>query len=170
MITTTGASATPGGRPPDRVPMQQCLFRADINTGTAFAPADFVGGSIQDQIFSVLCSAPLKSVEFEEAIDRLFTYDIVTPAALRLKKIEEALDRLFTYDSVTPSALTPMAPSPAGCKSGGLGAQDATAYDRGTECLPTPSPVPQRDVLGDQVPPYSTTVPIHRLQQPQNHP
>ena len=119
--------------------MQQCLFRADINTGTAFAPADFVGGSIQDQIFSVLCSAPLKSVEFEEAIDRLFTYDIVTPAALRLKKIEEALDRLFTYDSVTPSALTPMAPSPAGCKSGGLGAQDATAYDRGRECLPAPS-------------------------------
>ena len=134
MITTPGAPATPGGRPPDRVPTPQCLFRTDINTGTAVAPADSVGGSIQDQIFSVLCSAPLKSVEFEEA-----------------------LDRLFTYDSVTPAALTPMAPSPAGCKSGGLGAQDATAYDRGTECLPAPSPVPQRDVLSAQVPPYSTT-------------
>ena len=34
--------------------------------------------------------------------------------------------------------LTPSAPSPAGCISGGLGAQDATAYDRGRECLPTP--------------------------------
>ena len=101
MITTPGAPATPGGRPPDRVPTPQCLFRTDIKTGTAVAPADSVGGSIQDQIFSVLCSAPLKSVEFEEA-----------------------LDRLFTYDSVTPAALTPMAP---------------------------------RDVLGAQVPTYSTT-------------
>ena len=139
------------------MPTPQCLFRTDITTGTAVAPADSVGGSIQDQIFSVLCSATLKSVELEEALDLLFTYDSVTPAALRLQKIEEALDRRFTYDSVTPAALTPMAPSPAGCKSGGLGAQDATAYDRGTECLPTPSPVPQRDVLGAQVPPYSTT-------------
>ena len=48
--------------------------------------------------------------------------------------------------------LTPSAPSPAGCKSGGLGAQDATAYDRGRECLPAPSLIPQRDVPGTQVP------------------
>ena len=77
MITTPGAPATPGGRPTDRVPTQQCVFRTDINPGTAVAPADSVGGSIQDQIFSVLCSATLKSVEFEEALDRVFTYDSV---------------------------------------------------------------------------------------------
>ena len=134
MITTPGAPATPGGRPPDRVPTPQCLFRADIKTGTAVALAGSVGGSIEDGIFAVLWGAPLKSVQFEEA-----------------------LDRLFTYDSVTPAALTPMAPSPAGCKSGGLGAQDATAYDRGRESLPTPSLIPQQDVLGAQVPTYSTT-------------
>ena len=48
--------------------------------------------------------------------------------------------------------LTPSAPSPAGCKSGGLGAQDATTSDRGRECLPAPSLIPQRDVPGTQVP------------------
>ena len=104
MITTTGAPATPGGWPTDLPPTPQCLFRTDIKTGTTVVPADSVGGSIEDEIFSVLCAAPLQSVEFEEAIDLL-----------------------FTYDSVTPSALTPTAPSPAGCNLDGLGAQDATA-------------------------------------------
>ena len=95
MITTPGAPATPGGQPSDLPPTPQCLFRTDIKTGTAVVPADSVGGSIEDEIVSVLCTAPLQSVEFEEAIDRL-----------------------FTYDCVTPSALTPTVPSPACCKSG----------------------------------------------------
>ena len=47
--------------------------------------------------------------------------------------------------------LTSSAPSPAGCTSGGLGAQDATASARGRECLSAPSPIP-RDVPGTQVP------------------
>jgi hypothetical protein len=81
MITTPGAPATPGGRPPDLPPTPQCLFRTDIKTGTAVAPADSVGGSIEDEIFSVR-TAPLQSVEFEEALDRLHTYDSVTPAAM----------------------------------------------------------------------------------------
>jgi len=139
MITTPGAPATPGGRPPDRVPTPQCLFRADIKTGTAVAPAGSVGGSIEDEIFAILWGAPLNSVEFEEGLDRLFTYDSVTRtdiktgtavatagsvggsiedeilaalcgAPLKSVEFEDALDRIFTYDTVTPAALTPMAP------------------------------------------------------------
>ena len=67
-------------------------------------------------------------------------------------EFEEAIDLLFTYDSVTPAALTPTAPLPAGCNPDGLGTQEATASARGRACLPTPSPIPQRDVPCAQEP------------------
>jgi len=70
--------------------------------------------------------------EFEEAILQLFVLSIRA----------EELDRLFADDSATPAALTTKSPSPAGCPSGGLGAQDATASARVTEYLCVPSPTP----------------------------
>ena len=86
-----------------------------------------------EQIFQVLISAPLNSDEFEAA-----------------------LDRLFADDSATTAALTPQTPSPAGCTSGGLGAQDAKASARVTECFCAPSPTPPADT-SIKVPTTSTT-------------
>ena len=59
--TTTPGDPTQGARPPGN-PTPQCLFQADDKCCHP-----------EDEIFSVLCTASLKLVEFEEALDRLFT-------------------------------------------------------------------------------------------------
>ena len=108
--TTPGASArgldAQGARPPDPLPpTPQCLFAPDAKPGPEAVPATSLD---TDQIFEVLISAPLNSDEFEAA-----------------------LDRLFADDSATTAAHTPKTPSPAGCTSDGLGAQDASSVRQG---------------------------------------
>jgi hypothetical protein len=92
--TTTPGDPTRGtqGAPPLGNPTPWCLF-----------PADAKCGHPEDEIFSVLCTASIKSVEFEEALDWLFT------------------------QSVTAAEPTSSTPSPADSTSGDLGAQVATA-------------------------------------------
>ena len=46
--TTPGSPDAQGRRPPNKPPTPQCLFPSAIKTGSAVAPADWVGGSIED--------------------------------------------------------------------------------------------------------------------------
>ena len=71
-------------------------------------------------------------------------------------EFEEALLKLFTQ-SAAAAALTSRTPPTADSTSGGLGSQVATATARDTEYLCSPSPIPQCDVPGAQVPTTSTT-------------
>jgi len=103
----------------------QYLFPPDVKPGPDAVPAPSIN---TEQIFEVLISAPLNSDEFEAA-----------------------LDRIFADDSATPAALTTKSPSPASRPSVGLGAQDATASARVTECLCVPSPTPP-DYVSTKVP------------------
>jgi hypothetical protein len=48
MATTPGAPEAQGGRPPALPPTPQCLFPLEIKTGSAVAPVDTAGGSIDD--------------------------------------------------------------------------------------------------------------------------
>ena len=64
---------------------------------------------------------------------------------------EEAIRLFVQCDASAPPTTT--TPSSAGCTSGGLGAQDATASVRGTDSTCDPSPLLPRDVPGTEVPP-----------------
>ena len=155
MTTTPGAPATPGGRPPDRVPTPQCLFHTDTKTGTAVAPAGSVGGSTEDELFAILWASPLKSVAFEEALDRLLTYDSGTPAAQTPMVPRDVFGAQVPTNSTQGAAAaapTSSTPTPADRTSGDLGAQVATATAGVTEFLCDPSPISPRVVLGAQVP------------------
>ena len=68
-MTTPGAPDTQGARPPGN-PTLRCLL-----------PTAAKCGDLEDELFSVLCIALLQSVEFEEALDRLFSHDCVTSVA-----------------------------------------------------------------------------------------
>ena len=113
--------------------VERCFYRLFFLCGRQPRPDAVPATSLLDteQIFQLLISAPLNSDEFEAA-----------------------LNRLFADDSATTAALTPKTPSPAGCTSGGLGAQarDTTASARVAECLCVPSPTPPDDT-STKVPP-----------------
>ena len=60
-------------------------------------------------------------------------------------KADDTTTTLVSTGADSSGLLTPSAPVSAGCTSGGLGAQDATASDRVTESLCAPSPTPHDD-------------------------
>ena len=165
MTKTPGASDTPGGRPPDLPPTPQCLFPPDTKTGSAVAPADCVGGSIDagflESILSVLATT-YDEQEVRERLSPTFVHGLHALQSARSAgwlttyEFEEELLRLFTQGAAA-AAPTSTTPSPADSTSGGLGAQVATATARDTEFLFGPSPISPRDVLGAQVPTNSTT-------------
>ena len=124
------------------MPTPQCLFHTDTKTGTAVAPAGSVGGSTEDELFAILWGTPLKSVAFEEALDRLLTYDSGTPAALTPLAPRDVFGAQVPTNSTqgaAAAALTSTTPSPADRTSGDLGSQVATATVRYTEFLCGPN-------------------------------
>ena len=165
MTKPTGAPAAPGGRPPGLPPTPQRLFPPDIKTGYAVAPADWVGGSIEDGLLESILSVLATTYDEQEVRERLSPPLVRGVHALQgthsagwitTPEYEEALLQLFTQGAAA-AAPTSTTPSPADSTSGDLGAQVATATVRDTECSCVLSPISPRDVLGDQVPTYSTT-------------
>ncbi len=160
-----GAPDAPGGRPPDLPPTPQCLFPPDIKTGPAVAPADSVGGGIDDSLLDSILPVLATTYDEQDVRERLSPPLVRGVHALQgthsagwitTPEYEEALLQLFTQ-SAAGAAPTSTTPSPADRTSGGLGAQVVTATARDTEFLCGPSPISPRDVLGAQVPTNSTT-------------
>ena len=138
------------GRPPDK----------SISPGTPDTPAIDRQCLFPSKYHDASNEAGPKDITFEELQQALKTMagTIVTPvdALMRFHHYTAHFPDDYDIDRVTVTALltlsgasatdirnfltgladdplgllTPSAPSPAGCKSGGLGAQDATAYDR----------------------------------------
>ena len=111
-------------------------------------PVDSVEGSIELEILGSALSVLGITYDEQEVRERLCptfvhsVYDLQSACSagwLTTYEFEEALLKLFTQ-IVAAAALS--APSPAGCNLDGLGVQDATAPDRGRECLSAPSPIP----------------------------
>ena len=124
MITTPGAPATRGGRPPDRVPTPQCLFPPDTKTGPAVAPADPVGGSIDEGILESALSVLGTTYDEQEVRERLSPTFVHGVHALQRARsagwlttyeFEEELLKLFTQ-SAAAAALTSTTPPPAGIR------------------------------------------------------
>ena len=140
------------GRPPDK----------SISPGTPDTPAIDRQCLFPSKYHDASNEAGPEDITFEELQQALKTMagTIVTPvdALMRFHHYTAHFPDDYDIDGVTVTALltlsgasatdirnfltgladdplgllTPSAPSPAGCKSGGLGAQHATAYDRGS--------------------------------------
>ena len=165
MTKTPGAPDAPGGRPTDLPPTQQCLFPPDIKTGPAVAPADSVGGGIDDSLLDSILPVLATTCDEQDVRERLSPPLVRGVRALQgthsagwitTPEYEEALLELFAQ-SAAAAALTSTTPSPADRTSGDLGALVATATAGVTEFLCDPSPISPRVVLGARVPTTSTT-------------
>ena len=151
------------GRPPDKpIPAgppdtpaidRQCLFPSKYHDASNEAgPEDITFEELQQALMTMAgtivtpVDALMRFPHYPAHFPDDYDIDGVTVTALLKLSGASATDirNFLTRLADDPSGLlTPSAPSPAGCKSGGLGVQDATAYDRGRECLPTPSLIPQ---------------------------
>ena len=129
--TTPGALDTQGAQPPGTPALDRQRLFPDVRPTIAQEPAQdnailvalvrHVLPAYNDEEARACITDPHAVLDLQRARDSWWLMQI---------EFEEVLLCLF---------VKPSAPSPAGCKSGGLGAQDATAYDRGRECLPAPS-------------------------------
>ena len=149
---TPGASAcglgVQGARPPDPTPpTPQCLFSPGTKNIPVLPPIE--PKSVNDKLATV-CSMLLPTYTETEVQHRLCPtvatevenlLSVRAAGWLDQHEFEEAILQLFVNCDAT-AAHTPKTPSPAGCTSDGLGAQDATASARVTECLCVPSPTP----------------------------
>ena len=161
--TTTGAAAlglaVQGARPPDPLPpTPQCLFPPN-------------GKSTPDAVPATSLDTDITCEEFQLALTKI-AGTVVTPvdALARFHHYTDHFPDDYVIDGGTVTALLKLsgasapeirtflsslagssAPESAGSTSGGLGAQDATASDRVTECLCAPSPNPPDDT-GIKVP------------------
>ena len=155
--TTTGAAAlglaVQGARPPDPLPpTPQCLFPPN-------------GKSTPDAVPATSLDTDITCEEFQLALTKI-AGTVVTPvdALARFHHYTDHFPDDYVIDGGTVTALLKLsgasapeirtflsslagssAPESAGSTSGGLGAQDATASDRVTECLCAPSPTPPDD-------------------------
>ena len=165
MTKTPGLPDAPGGRPPDLQPTPQCLFPPDTKTGPAVAPADPVGGGIDDSLLDSILPVLATTWDEQDVRERLSPPLVRGVRALQgthsagwitTPEYEEALLELFAQ-SAAAAAPTSSTPTPADRTSGDLGAQVATATAGVTEFLCGPSPISPSVVLGAQVPTNSTT-------------
>ena len=154
-LSTPARARFARGRPPDKpIPAgppdtpaidRQCLFPSKYHDASNEAgPEDITFEELQ-QALKTMAGTIVTPVDAlmrfhhytahfpdDYDIDRVTVTALLTLSGASATDIRNFLTRLADDPS---GLLTPSAPSPAGCKSGGLGAQDATAYDRGTECL-----------------------------------
>ena len=105
MTKTPGLPDAPGGRPQDLPPTPQCLFPPDIKTGPAVAPADCVGGGIDDSLLDSILPVLATTWDEQDVRERLSPPLVRGVRALQgthsagwitTPEYEEALLKLFT--------------------------------------------------------------------------